>query len=208
MGEKIFVAIVRENREKKQEKYSRKVYTDEEVFLFVINTQKNVFYGLLLCLIFLSFGMLSVHAQPKCEQWNSTNFPTNMPPNLFGFSYNPFNKKTIIKGDCDAGVIALTIGDGEETTYVYDQVWIYSNGKWEEGANLRPSGKRMGRWLIGSGHRRIAEDNLTEVEMKKGVYVAAFICFWKKDIREWKCGCDSDECDQPRWNLQKFVLTP
>lgn len=161
------------------------------------------------CIGFFSIFLFPVYAQNNCQVWNSTNFPpADLPRNQFGMPYNPFNKALTIQANCTNETIHATFGDNDPLTYIYDEVYVYVNGIWHKNT-LEATEKRMGKWIVASGTTTFAQPGLRNaIANSDPLFISGFICHWKVNDRLWKCGCDTDVCDQPRWNLQEIIGQP
>ncbi len=127
---------------------------------------------------------------------------TSTPPAAFGASYNLFSstKELLVSASCDTNSATFTVGNGQTTTYIWNQAYYTKNGQtWTPITLTGPNTAGNGQWIIGSAN---STQPLTSTELSTQNYLAAYVCTYQNNA--WKCGCSDTTCAIPKWNLQGF----
>jgi hypothetical protein len=106
--------------------------------------------------------------------------------------------------DVDSGDYTVELGDGAETTYVYETGyrWDPESESWEALEFESLDEEKVGDWIP----REAFVDVPAEPEsMGEPQFIAGYTCQLIND--EWKCGCQDAACEEPRWQLQSTVPT-
>jgi hypothetical protein len=135
-----------------------------------------------------------------CERYNlAQGAPTG-----FGSPFEVAGDKDKLIGlRCDklTGDVAVDVGDGEQTTYVYEKGYIYdkANKKWKE---MTFNGEnKSGTWFVGDAFADVdLEDDATSPD--QSTWVLGYTC--SKESGSWKCGCKDAACTQPGWQIQQI----
>ena len=153
-------------------------------------------FPIMLIFVALFLFNLSFAQASQCELLNSSSDVQIG----FGAAYNTLSvaKETLITADCASDFATITVGNGQNTQYVYKYAYIWKNDKWEI-IELSPLGTALDVWLIGKASINIS---LSAEELANENFLVAYICSWTGT--NWKCGCRDAYCGQGYWQLQKF----
>lgn len=106
--------------------------------------------------------------------------------------------------DVESGDYTVELGDGKETTFVYETGyrWDPEDGSWAAIEFQSLDEEKVGDWIP----RKAFADVPAEPEsMGEPQFIAGYTCQLIDD--EWKCGCQDETCEDPRWQLQSTVPT-
>ncbi len=142
--------------------------------------------------------------------------PTDEPRQGYGADANLFAEETalsrsgilpalgmVLCNDANEGEVLL--GDGKETTFIYE--YVYRSTPERRYVPVRLSGdKKVGGWIVGEAQstERDLFAGLDLTDSSRARFVLAYICQYIDG--QWKCGCRDRACVTPHWQL--FVASP
>lgn len=154
--------------------------------------------GILILPFSTSALLTEVQAISECHGVADTNTAI---PNAFGVPWSVFGNTLFMTAECEKNTVAIKIGNGKNTQYIWNQAYYTKDGKtWEPPITL--TGDKTtedGKWITGT-----AIGNITVTDAQEKNYFAAYMCEWENDA--WKCGCrDAETCsDTGLWSIQTF----
>ncbi len=120
---------------------------------------------------------------------------TKAVPQGFGASYSTIagNNQLLLNASCTGSDTTLTVGNGNNTTYIWNTAYIWENSKWN--ALTISCANNQSSWCVGTGtvHTTLSQTTTP-------TYYAAFVCQWQNS--KWNCGCRDQSCTQGYWQLQ------
>jgi hypothetical protein len=171
------------------------------------------FSGMLLVLALAGTG--TVADQPALAQTGapspspgSTSHPCHLltsaqsVPDGHGAAYNVFSvaKELLLEVECGSSSNAtLTVGNGQNTTYIYRVAYEWINGAWKEIALSGPE-RAASDWYVGTATANLMR---SQAQLAGDNFVVAYTCLWQNNA--WKCGCRDSSCSQAYWQLQAFA---
>jgi Chondroitinase B len=174
------------------------------------------FSGMLSALALAGAG--SIADQPVLAQTGAPSPPPGSPsppchlltsaqsvPDGHGAAYNVFSaaKELLLAVECGSSSNAtLTVGNGQNTTYIYRVAYEWIDGGWKEIA-LRGSQPTARDWYVGTA---IANLSRSQAQLAEDNFVVAYTCLFHNNA--WKCGCRNSNCTQNYWQLQAFKYVP
>ncbi len=135
-----------------------------------------------------------------CERFTaSTTVPAG-----FGAAYAVAGDRAkLIALRCDdlSGDVAVDVGDGKETTLVYEKGYVYDGAakRWKE-VELNSDKQKTGPWYTGAA---FADLDLADAPgtPDANAWVLAYTC--SRASGSWKCGCKDEQCTNPGWQIQQ-----
>jgi hypothetical protein len=129
--------------------------------------------------------------------------PGTVPPTGYGAAWDVFsaNRDLLVRSDCpSSGQITVTVGTNSAAQAIYNKIYIYGGGGWQERAL---EGTALSSdWLSGQGRVNVSAPPSASVY--NPFYFVAYVCT-NRGTAGWKCGCNSAACTIPRWQLQAYT---
>jgi acyl-CoA thioesterase-1 len=137
----------------------------------------------------------------SCHLYDSTV----VVPTDFAAAYNPLStqRELLLRTVCNTPnqTVNFTVGNGSELQFIWDKVYFFRDGAWQE-FDLDPgNSKTIPKWIIGQGSKSI---RLRSNKMEQYNHLAAYVCTYQNE--RWNCGCHDQACLTPYWNLQSFQM--
>lgn len=136
-----------------------------------------------------------------CERYKNASTTPNGFASAFEVAGDG-DKLLALRCDEVTGDVAVDVGDGENTTYVYEKGYVYDKAskKWKE---MTFNGEnKSGAWFVGDAFADIdLEDDATSPNLS--TWVLGYTC--SKESGSWKCGCKDAACTQPGWQVQQIA---
>jgi hypothetical protein len=139
-------------------------------------------------------------AQPSSQPCHLLTSTQSIPPGV-GAAYNLFSAARELLLDVECGVSSdatLTVGNGQDTTYVYRLAYEWVNGAWRQ---IALGGQQLvaNEWYIGTARANLSR---SQAQLAEDNFVVAYTCLWQDN--SWKCGCRDTACATNYWQLQAF----
>jgi hypothetical protein len=117
-------------------------------------------------------------------------------PRGFGIAWNHLTSQRELLIDsvnCSQSAIEFMVGSGKPYQYVYNKAYRWDGSGWQL-INLTGS-DRVDHWIVGEafGETQFSTD---------GTVIVGYVCQYSNG--QWQCGCDSERCQTPSWQLQLF----
>lgn len=136
----------------------------------------------------------------RCERIRSGHAPEGYGAPVDFFSQA---RDVAIKVLCDEDTpdTSVEVGTGKRNQYIFNQGWRWDpeDEEWKR-IRFTPLGdSQVGEWIVGKG---FADIELDPEDADEDGFLVAYMCTWTGS--DWKCGCEDEECDEPKWQLQQF----
>jgi hypothetical protein len=122
----------------------------------------------------------------------------------FGSPFDVVNNpnQSMMNASCSTSNQSITLGNGNQTTYIYKTGYVLRNNTWQQ-VNYTGSSLLYSNWYVGNASGSL---NLSQAELSQGTYFLSYQCQWigNPPAGGWKCGCRTAACTGAEGN--KFQI--